>query len=468
MRYKDTLSVLFEALDQEHALGGVTRGLVVRDLRGRVRLVLDWEVSATKVDDLGSALSTKLGDWFYRPILHLQRNEELKRFAQKLFERAAVGRPEWDWTYVKRATGATVEVPNTWTGLQQTLSKQSWLGTHVSPPWPLLSKTPSIVSFYSYKGGVGRSTLLGLVATRLAARGEKVVVVDLDLEAPGQHRLFVDNEVEDGVLDFLAEHLATGRARIDGLVRRLPIPIQMPSQPGHTPRDIDVLPAGRVGAGTAYLEMLARLDYVSNDLDGRNPARSPVELALRDLLKQVRQVHTPDWILLDARTGLHDLGGLALHALGHIDVLIGRANQQDYEGLSVAIELLSRRSEAVKDGRLVLVQNMLATDPDLREKRLSEAREHFYAVARRSLWRDENDNELPTPDDHGIHQPIPISFDAQVSQASSLAEIDPAFLSGEGMNQLVSSIDDLRSPEDADSDETDVAIEEEEEEERRG
>ena len=53
---------------------------------------------------------------------------------------------------------------------------------------PLPQREPSVprtVTFYSFKGGVGRTTALTHVAWILAMRGRKVVTVDLDLEAPG-------------------------------------------------------------------------------------------------------------------------------------------------------------------------------------------------------------------------------------------------------------------------------------------
>ncbi len=51
-------------------------------------------------------------------------------------------------------------------------------------------KKPLVVTFYSFKGGVGRSTALGLVAGILATRNRRVVVVDFDLEAPGISIMF--------------------------------------------------------------------------------------------------------------------------------------------------------------------------------------------------------------------------------------------------------------------------------------
>ncbi|MEM6301295.1 MAG: AAA family ATPase, partial [Pseudomonadota bacterium] len=41
------------------------------------------------------------------------------------------------------------------------------------------------VTFYSFKGGVGRSMAMMNVASELVAAGRRVLVVDFDLEAPG-------------------------------------------------------------------------------------------------------------------------------------------------------------------------------------------------------------------------------------------------------------------------------------------
>ena len=42
-----------------------------------------------------------------------------------------------------------------------------------------------VVTFYSFKGGVGRTMTLVNVGVALAARGRRVLLVDFDLEAPG-------------------------------------------------------------------------------------------------------------------------------------------------------------------------------------------------------------------------------------------------------------------------------------------
>ncbi|MGW0777885.1 FxSxx-COOH system tetratricopeptide repeat protein [Streptomyces sp. NPDC002835] len=52
------------------------------------------------------------------------------------------------------------------------------------------SRDGRIVTFYSYKGGTGRTMAMANVAWILAANGKRVLAVDWDLEAPGLHRFF--------------------------------------------------------------------------------------------------------------------------------------------------------------------------------------------------------------------------------------------------------------------------------------
>jgi cellulose biosynthesis protein BcsQ len=49
-----------------------------------------------------------------------------------------------------------------------------------------------VITFYSYKGGTGRTMALANVACLLAKQGKGVLMIDWDLEAPGLHRFFQD------------------------------------------------------------------------------------------------------------------------------------------------------------------------------------------------------------------------------------------------------------------------------------
>ena len=71
-----------------------------------------------------------------------------------------------------------------------------------------------IITFYSYKGGTGRSMALANLAWILASNGQRVLAIDWDLEAPGLHRYFQpflrDKALaaSEGVIDFIIDFAA--------------------------------------------------------------------------------------------------------------------------------------------------------------------------------------------------------------------------------------------------------------------
>jgi hypothetical protein len=82
----------------------------------------------------------------------------------------------------------------------------------------------TIVTFYSFKGGTGRTTALANTAWILASAGYRVLVVDWDLESPGLHRFFepfLDAETvadNSGVIDMVKDY-QWAVSRDPGLVR---------------------------------------------------------------------------------------------------------------------------------------------------------------------------------------------------------------------------------------------------------
>ena len=47
-----------------------------------------------------------------------------------------------------------------------------------------------IITFYSYKGGTGRTMAMANVAWIIASHGKRVLTIDWDLESPGLHKFF--------------------------------------------------------------------------------------------------------------------------------------------------------------------------------------------------------------------------------------------------------------------------------------
>ena len=71
-----------------------------------------------------------------------------------------------------------------------------------------------VTTFYSFKGGVGRTTALVNAAVELANRGYRVLTVDFDLDAPALDTFDImrPRKQVPGIIDFVNEYLASGQA----------------------------------------------------------------------------------------------------------------------------------------------------------------------------------------------------------------------------------------------------------------
>lgn len=204
------------------------------------------------------------------------------------------------------------------------------------------TRKPHRIVFYSYKGGVGRTTALVHTAFHLARSGSRVVVVDMDVEAPGLHTVLPRPDgqaVTHGLVDYLWERQvrpfdpATG----DGLETCL-VALKPGQQTGiaYAVSDplsrtkVHVIPAGRVGHD--FVRRLHTLSY--RDVNSReDDAWALFEKELADQLE-------PDFLLIDARTGLGDWGGLSLLRLADEAFLVVYPSEQNMEGLTLVRETI--------------------------------------------------------------------------------------------------------------------------------
>jgi len=163
------------------------------------------------------------------------------------------------------------------------------------------------VAFYSYKGGVGRSLLLAHAARFLATLGKGVVALDFDFEAPGLHYKFgVDQDLDSpnflgGAVPYLMA-TAEGAASPPQLLPQMINVNPLPNERGW----IWLMPAGPA-PHRSYWEALKKLgDQVRLDDSSGQGFMSLLDLRAR-FADEVR----PDYLLIPARTGVTDLGGLA-------------------------------------------------------------------------------------------------------------------------------------------------------------
>jgi cellulose biosynthesis protein BcsQ len=226
---------------------------------------------------------------------------------------------------VRSARRPLGEAPNAFL-VERLLSNESWLGTTSKP-----ADWPAVVSFYSFKGGVGRSTAAGVVALLLARQGRRVALLDLDLEAPGLEQMFFDppaERTEAGLLDYLIEG-TLGEGSFNPDLRDYVAPFSDPaiSAKGGA---LFVVPAGALD--DAYVEKLGRVN-------ASDPAT--VEL-MKEFINRLVKWQQFDVVVVDCRTGFTDIGGLTLNGLADLDVLAFRATAQDLRALPVVLSRMQR------------------------------------------------------------------------------------------------------------------------------
>ncbi len=192
------------------------------------------------------------------------------------------------------------------------------------------------VTFYSYKGGSGRTLLLANAARYLALSGKKVVAVDLDFEAPGLHyKLHIGRagertaEVvpERGVVDYLlATHANEGPVNPTDFLTEVPLP------PDSTGR-LYLMPAGS-SPSAEYWRALTNLSRhaLLGDSDGETPLAGLLELKAR-----VEDELEANVLLIDARTGITELGGIATTILPDKVVCLLLDNQESLTGARTVI-----------------------------------------------------------------------------------------------------------------------------------
>ncbi len=207
-----------------------------------------------------------------------------------------------------------------------------------------------IVSFYSYKGGVGRSQLCANVAAYLCHRRDKKVLLwDWDFEAPGLHYFFGktnDHINADGTIEVLLQFTKMMRtqdevteADFSFFQKESFIPLVDEKETGGKGK-IDILPAGNYNNKFVY--NVSSFDWYEfyELLDGK---------VYTEALKKWIQEQGYDYILIDSRTGIHDYLGICNLQLPDANVAVMAANQQNIDGCKRIIDQILN-SEYTKKG----------------------------------------------------------------------------------------------------------------------
>lgn len=236
------------------------------------------------------------------------------------------------------------------------------------------------ITFYSYKGGVGRSLALSNIAIRLSELNKKVCVLDFDLEAPGLHFKFENysrsNKIEKGIVDYIDE-FSTKRI-IPKSIKDYAVELT-PANKIFEP--IQLIAAGNID-DSAYWKKLSCINWASmfyeNDSKG-------VEFFL-DLKHKIETEIEPDFLLIDSRTGITDIAGITLKLLADEAVILAANNEENMYGSKKIIKSLIDKENLLfgKTPKIIFVLTRLPfTDTSLdKEKEFSLIRNRIREFQR--------------------------------------------------------------------------------------
>ena len=216
------------------------------------------------------------------------------------------------------------------------------------------SELGRIWTFYSYKGGTGRSMLLANLAWLLANHGKRVLVIDWDLEAPGLHRYYRpfldDPELTDtpGLIDHFTEFIEFARIRAS---QPSPPSEDANARPWHEPwirleRNAVALDHSFenggvlefIGAGRQSASYAARVsEFNWNEFYDKAGGG----ILLEAIKQQLRLEY--DYILIDSRTGLSDTAGICTVQMPDELMVCFTLNRQSIFGAAATAESAARQ-----------------------------------------------------------------------------------------------------------------------------
>jgi len=206
------------------------------------------------------------------------------------------------------------------------------------------------VTFYSYKGGVGRTIALLNVARILAGHGFRVVAVDMDLEAPGfgllSDKWVERREVNRGVSDLMLGRMAGDERPLDEFFAR--------PTAAFTAGDLRLMTAG-----TRPEVLSARIPELLEDVESEE-AR-----VFQYFAAEIEETVEPDFILFDSRTGLADIAGVCTLELPDLLVVVCGLNDQNVKGTEGFLERWFAHPARYEDTGVILCISPVPRDVDL-------------------------------------------------------------------------------------------------------
>ncbi len=275
------------------------------------------------------------------------------------------------------------------------------------------------LAFYSLKGGVGRSTATAFAGWKLAQAGHSVLIMDLDLEAPGISTsvLPADARPEFGIVDwFVEDAVGQGDSVVERMTARSPLSTGSRGELWVTPSH-----------GHRPGEFVAKLGRAFLDLSGPSGVE-PWQQRLGRLLAAVESHRKPDVVLIDARSGFHDLASTAVTELADTVLLFAVGSEQTWNGYRLLFDHWKRFGVAPLIRERLQMVSALVPETD-RESYFAQFQEESWALFSEYLYDSVEPGELDgfsfdLNDEDAPHAPLPIYWNRGLAEMKHLESLD--------------------------------------------
>lgn len=228
------------------------------------------------------------------------------------------------------------------------------------------------VTFYSYKGGVGRTLALTNVVEYLSLFQKKVCIIDFDLEAPGinyklEEKTKSSITLQEGIVDYMHHFFIKSKeTAFPETIKDYVIDVSFPNREKY--KDVMYIPAGDPQK-SSYWDQLSELNWQDFFYKG-NRYGVPFFIELKERIQQELQ---PDFLLIDSRTGISQILGITASILSDQVIVLGANNKENLDGAALVLESISKKENHVLDKQLQI--NFVLTRIPYPETEAEELRE---------------------------------------------------------------------------------------------
>jgi hypothetical protein len=404
-RFDDALPVFAGLVKRHLGEDALETHAFLRDASGRLTLILRSDIDEAARELLAKEVTAELGPYVDGPDFVAATPEQL--FDESLADPTKDIREQIDHS---QFSGTVLLIDRRIIG-------QDWTRPRFDP----IPDAPPVITFYSCKGGVGRSTALAVACAAFAERGLNTLAIDLDIEAPGLGSMLLgeENMPAFGALDYLVEN---GLSGIDDDFLRQCVGT---SALTHGQGLVEVVPAVGAMSRQHPQNVLAKLGRAFlEDPDGKGGGVSFLEQT-RALIRDVVQLRSYDVVLVDARAGLSEASAAAVIGLGGDLLCFGVDSPQTFDAYRFLFAHLRRfvnGSDFENDWRYRI--RMIHAKSEREEEAHKQFRDRSHQVFSELLYDQEAEPaaehfNFDFDDENGPHYAWPIPYDAE------FAEFDP-------------------------------------------